>query len=345
MSSHGKTEKKQKELKERPRDRSLDVPPEVYDQLCRNLDKLTLEKKYRQEKQEEKRKQFGVKRILNHQMSGNNFSFLVQFNDGSEEWVEDRHCNCETYIRAYLAVAAPRVRTVYVVCRVSSKGQAQYFNVSLEDQQACVLRYAESLEIKHGDLMRYKVVKIQGSAYKQVPPEIQEIADVSIDGDIVMIYRVDRLSRNIMLSMAPIETMNARGVRIYSVDEDLWYHRAKLDFLQAVLDAHKVAAGISKKVRSSVSFRRARGDYVGGTAYGYRIGRSARDKGKLVEHPEEQKIIKEIISLVKKEADMSGPKYFHFAKVANSLNSRGLFKRGKEWNHAMVRRIYESRIE
>lgn len=291
-------------------------------------EKKGLEEKVSSNENLDQDSQWEVTRVSAHKIKGTTIRWRVHFRGGTSEWVSDSDCNCEALIQEYLSTTGTNIRTIYVICRVSSKKQAGPTHVSLKDQKVMIEKAAGSLK-PDGHFNRIKTYHITSSAYKGVPKVLQDIGEVSRKGDMVMVYRVDRLSRNIVKYLSVLEEMHEKGVYIYAVEDQLWYHHRKLDFLQLVLDANKESALISRRVKRSVAYRRNRGDYVGGVPYGWKLERDIDGIVKKVQNAEEQKVIK----IIRKGGR------FCYAKTADKLNERGLRKRGKVWTSAMVKYV------
>lgn len=277
--------------------------------------------------------QYEVTSVCGHrQNKDGSFSWRVRFKGypAKPEWVDDLDCHCEAKIQAYLADHAPFIRTVYGLCRVSSKNQTGPTHVSLAAQEHLIRRTAKSLDLAQDEVMRVKIYSISASAYQGIPKQLKYIAEVARPRDILITYRVDRLSRNIVRFLGMLEDINEKGVLIYAQDENLWYHNAKLDFLQCILDANKEAAVISKRVRLSVEHRRRRGDYIGSAPFGYRLARDPKTRAVTKNvNPEEQ----QVIARIKKSRIRDDH------SLAETLNKEGIKKRGRTWTPAMVKYV------
>jgi DNA invertase Pin-like site-specific DNA recombinase len=250
-------------------------------------------------------------------------------------WIDDEDCNCETSINEYFArQKMVRVPVVYCICRVSSKNQTGPTHVSL-DVQETRLRDIANRMFSSG--VRVKVVRISASAYKGIPRKMMNILESTCSEDAILIYRVDRLSRNIFMFLDWLEKLNGKNVKIFAHDEQMWYHEKKLEFVQSLLDANKEAALISRRVRSSIDYRRSRGDEVfGSLPYGWmsqRVPCESKEHERetrlvRVENPEEQKVIRRILT--------SSSSY---EVLANILNRNGQLKRGRLWTEKSIASI------
>lgn len=248
-------------------------------------------------------------------------------------WVDDEDCSCEKEISEYLRTQ--RVRTAYLFCRVSTKNQAQSTNVSLDAQEAELRNAVTNMT----QFDRVRVYAISQSAYKRIPRILKRIGEACLPGDGILVWRVDRLSRNIEEYLEWIKDLHKRGVMLYSHHEGMTFAEKKLSFYQAVLDAHKEAYDLGERVRLSVRHKRQRGDEkVGGLPYGKKYDRVFNNDGTthhkiVVDHPREQGVIRTIRSSRKNPE-----------QIANDLNRNGNLKRGRRWNTKMVLRIMFSDV-
>jgi DNA invertase Pin-like site-specific DNA recombinase len=272
---------------------------------------------------------YEVSRISSHRTVNNSLEFLVHFKAYSEPcWIADSECNCEHAIKVYFKHNNLPIRTVYCVCRVSTKEQAGFNHVSLEAQEARLIQTATQT---YGNEVRIKLLKITASAYKQINSELLNIGEAAQDGDSILVYRVDRLSRNIVKILSFLEDLNDKGVAIFSQDENIWYNKNKLEFIQRIVDANKESEILGKRVRLSLEYRRQRGDEVfGNTAFGYSKKRLENENNRVVKVKDEneQTILKRIRKM-KKDGCSS-------AQITEFLNARGMSKRGKKWTVSMV---------
>jgi DNA invertase Pin-like site-specific DNA recombinase len=289
---------------------------------------------------EQESKHCEIKRVVGHRVTdrmgrpvqagspGNGWQFQILFkgSDRTTEWVDDCDCDCEKSINEYLARIGAG-RTIYCLCRVSSKKQTGPRHVSLEAQEQ---RIRQTIHQLYGEAAgRVKTVKLSASAYRGIPTALSRIGEAARPGDVIFIYRIDRLSRNIFKYLAFLEELNTRGVLIYAVDEGIWYHNRRLNFMQGILDANKEAEIIGRRVKSSLEYLRSIGrESSGSTSYGWRMIRDRENRLVRVKNLEESRVIKRI-----KEARL------HPTDIAEELNEEGIMKRGKRWNASMVRYV------
>ena len=276
-----------------------------------------------------------VKSVIGHRvLQGGRWEFNIKFAGGYTEWVPDDECRCEEKITAYLNAKAPGVKTIHIVCRVSTKSQTSCTSTSLEGQEK---------EIKDGisggsENTRLRVHKISNSAYKGIPKTMRNIGRSVRRGDEIIVWRVDRLSRNIVLFMQWLEDLRKRGIEIKSQVEKLSYSKQRLEFIQKIVDAQKEAEALGQRIKLSYKQKRERGDdRIGGLPYGYKYHRLMNRqrtqviRKAVIPHQNEQSLIARIFA----SKDSA-------SEIAEQLNSGSVKKRGKKWNRTMILRIRNS---
>ena len=270
--------------------------------------------------------EFEVKKILDARETKTGWKFKILYKDGTIDWVNDKYCNCEQEISKFLS--KQKISTNYLVCRVSTKEQASGNSTSLKAQELTLLESTKNFERRD----RNKVFNIKGSAYKSIPKELKKIGNAASKGDAIWVWRVDRLSRNIVHYLNWLEELNNRGVEIYAHSEKITYRTSKLAFIQAIVDAQKESAAIGDRVKLSYKRKRDRGDErVGALPYGKRYRKIMNDNiivRKVVEnHPAEM----EILNFIRQSDETP----FIISEI---LNTQGKLKRNRPWTERLVRR-------
>jgi DNA invertase Pin-like site-specific DNA recombinase len=323
----------------------IDVPIDMVDQLTAFMEELRVTggagpsptvTRPRVSKADSTNDHFEVHKIANHRTNQDNgFDYYVVFNDNTEEWVSDTDCNCEQKISDYLFTVG--VKTVWIVCRVSTSAQAESDKESLAAQEVAVRAYlGELTRVMNIDLQSYriKILHVIGTAYSRIPRDIQNLLTYLNNDDMIAVWRFDRLCRNLVKYAVWLEQVAEIGVNIYSADEKLNYDDHKMQFMQSVLDGQKESDGIGKRVKLGLDARRANGsEYKGRLPYGKCYvnvaGIDGRDVKKIVDSPVEV----EVINYIKAN-------WWHGVyQVCNDLNMRSSYKRGKLWTVMMVKRV------
>lgn len=275
-------------------------------------------------------KQATVRRVVNHRVGeSGEFEFSVEWvADRTREWVADDDCNCEGLISKYLA--KNNINTAHLVCRVSTPDQAKCTNISLDAQE----KELRNVLSDYPNLTRVKVHRLSTSAYKQIPTILKNLAQTTIKGDVIMAWRVDRLSRNLEEFVEWSNQLTKSGVGLYSHSEGITYDDNKTQFLQEVINAQREAEVLGQRVRLAYKMKRERGDErVGGLPYGKAYKRVDGGRMVVVDHPVESEVIARIV----RSKSMS-------SRMAKELNKSGVFKRGRKWTAVMVGKIRRSNI-
>lgn len=272
-----------------------------------------------------------VSRVCDHKiLSDGKWQFKLQFkNDKCQYWIDDDDCNCEKLIAEYLARLG--VYTAYLICRVSTKTQTGPGTVSLEAQEAALRKAVDNDKYR-----RIKVIYISASAYKGIPVQLQNIAEVIQSRSMMMFYRVDRLSRNIFKYLDWLEDLYKRDVVLRSIRENLDYSTNKLEFLRLLLLAQQESKLLGDKIRAANQYKRERGDeHIGCLPYGKRYYTKSDGSKGVENNPEEIKVYQRVQEYKGEDLD----------KLAAQLNREGIKKRGRTWNKTMVQRLRNKRIE
>jgi DNA invertase Pin-like site-specific DNA recombinase len=262
-----------------------------------------------------------VQEVISHKVVDGVWSFLIQFSDGETQWVKDEDCDCENQIKEYLE--KHRLPTHYCISRVSTKPQRDG-EVSLSTQKHNLSTFAKST-----NYIRVKHIEITGSAFRCIPAKLRAVVNASTKGDAIIVYRIDRLGRNVTKFLALLENMEKKGVTVYSIHERLWYHENKMEFVEKLIQSNKESITIGDRVKMSVEQRRRRGDECLGSArYGYKL---CKRDGKVVLDTINNE--QDIINIIKKlNAEFRSPKF-----IAKYLNENNHLKRGRKWTHVMVK--------
>jgi DNA invertase Pin-like site-specific DNA recombinase len=151
-------------------------------------------------------------------------------------------------------------------------------------------------------------------------------------GDMIFVWRVDRLTRNIEDHLTFIQEINAKNVDIYSHSEGFSYNSDRLRFIQAIVDATKEAELLGKRVRLANNRKRQRGDErIGTLPYGkkYKFD-TERGCNVVVDNYEELQLIARIKALKNTKS---------LAEIQEHLYNLGILKRGRAWSVNMIRNV------
>lgn len=264
-----------------------------------------------------------VKSIIDHKVDkSGNFSFLINWGKKFHPtWIEDSNCFCEETISEYLQTKG--INTTYIICRVSTLQQAMDKKTSLNSQEAALVKKAKDTFSE-----RIKVVKTTASAYRSVPRNIQTVFDSCHRGDRIMVYRIDRLSRNITKLIPLLNTCDKNGVDIYSLEEDISYTKNKSAFLQSVLDAQKESDMMRKRQLQRIAFMKDKGvEWKGRLPYGKMYKKVGKNKFVV-----DDKVAMSRINFIKDQR-----RYKCDRLIAEELNANKMYYRGKRWT---ARNVY-----
>jgi DNA invertase Pin-like site-specific DNA recombinase len=155
------------------------------------------------------------------------------------------------------------------------------------------------------------------------------------EGDVLVVYRFDRLARDLILQETVIERLREQGTPVHSATEDLdgdTEDPTKVLIRQVVgAIAQYERAIIKRRMVSGKRAKKAAGGFIGGRPpYGYRI-----QGGKLFADESEQEVIKLAQKLQRAGSSLR--------EIADELDARGYRPRtGKAWHPNTVRRIAQN---
>jgi len=325
----------------------IEIPEEYEDEINLYLQNLTINKNKVKSQDISSssnlnKNTYEVEQICDHVIKNNIWYFSVLFKGSkTPELIADSDCECEKLISEYLATKM--INTIYCFCRVSSLSQTGENHVSLDAQETELINQCVSYNKNN---KRIKVVKIAASAYKNIPVHLQIIGESARAGDEIVIYRVDRFSRNIVKYLSWIEELDNKHVEITSFIDKLVYSKNKLEFIQKIVDANKESKLISDRIKMSITARKQRGDQsVGKLPYGKKYKRlincsssSSSSNNSSGSSTSRLEVIDDLqaVTVINKVKAMNK---FSNKTIADKLNKEGTYKNNRRWTPAMVRYI------
>ena len=217
--------------------------------------------------------------------------------------------------------------------RVSTEEQAERGH-GLEAQERAIRAFAESQGYEL--VAVYADPGVSGVVRPADRPGFAKLVAGLVDGAIalVIVWKFDRLARNIVYAVSTANELSNHGVALRSVTEPIDTATPMGRTIFAVLAgmAEQERQGITERTWSGRKEKAGKGGFAcGGTPYGYR-----RDKdGGLVIDPHEAKIVRRIFKL---KADGMGA-----VAIAALLNADGQkTRRGKSWRHGRVSYILDN---
>ena len=208
--------------------------------------------------------------------------------------------------------------------RVSTEKQADS-GVSLEAQEAKI----RAMAVVQGADLAEAIVDAGESAKSLNRPGMERLLSLVDAGavDVVIIAKLDRLTRSVADLAELLKRFERRGVSLVSVADSLDTRSAAgrlvLNIMVSVSQWEREAIG--ERTRDAMSHKRAKGERVGTVPFGFRMA----DGSRLEEDPAEQDILSRIRHL--KAAGNTT------RQIAEELNRQGFTtRRGTAWRFQYV---------
>jgi DNA invertase Pin-like site-specific DNA recombinase len=212
-------------------------------------------------------------RILDSKFENNKIYYLIKWYGYIEKdntWEPlDNIIHCKELIQNYKDLISTSRKRSHYYCRVSSKKQSKYNegHTSLQVQKEKSLQFIKDNNMTTGIYVEEvfsakNMNKLKGLKY---------LCDISVKGDIILIYDISRFSRNIVDSLNLLEELNSKGVSVHSISDNLNYSNisTRNQFRIELCAANYLSEMVSQKVKASIEFRRARGDHIGNPLFGF----------------------------------------------------------------------------
>ncbi len=249
---------------------------------------------------------------------------------GTNNPTEKKFINCAIYTR-----------------KSHEEGLEQEFN-SLDAQREAAEAYVESQRLQGWRALpdRYDDGGFSGGTMER--PGLQRLlADVDAGKvDVIVVYKIDRLSRSLLDFMKMIERFNEQGVSFVSVTQ----HFNTTDptgrmFLGILITfAQYEREVIAERIRDKVAAAKRRGKYCGGPAIlGYDVD---RERKKLLVNPEEAPLVKHIfkrftqLASAKSLAAELNEQGYH---TKSWTTKKGKYRAGSPWNTGHIYRLLGNR--
>ena len=225
-------------------------------------------------------------------------------------------------------------RCVVYTRKSHEEGLDQAFN-SLDAQRQACESYIQSQQFNGWELMpkRYDDGGFSGGTLER--PALKELlADIEAGKvDVVVIYKIDRLSRS-LVDFAELQSrFEKHGVSFVSVTQQIDTSgstgRMMLNILMTFAQYEREI--IADRIRDKMAATRKQGKFAGGTLpYGYKS-----ENKKMVIRQDEAEVLKRIFQ---RYLEIQSPK-----QIAIELNSNGLrIRTGREWNTSHIYRQLNS---
>jgi len=228
------------------------------------------------------------------------------------------------------------------------EGLEQEFN-SLDAQRESAEHYIEAQRMRGWTALpdRYDDGGFSGGNMER-PGLRRLLADINAGKiDVIVVYKVDRLSRSLLDFMKMIDLFNEKGVSFVSVTQ----HFSTTDptgrmFLGILITfAQYEREVIAERIRDKVAAAKRRGKYCGGVPIlGYDVD---RDNKKLLVNPDEARTVQYIFrrfiqigSAKKLGQELNEQGY----RTKAWTTKKGKVREGSEWNTAHIYRLLNNRI-
>ena len=221
-------------------------------------------------------------------------------------------------------------RTI-IYTRVSTQDQAES-GLGLEAQETECRKYADRFEWEVANL--YTDSGISGAADLDKRPELLNALAELKRGDVLLVYKLDRLSRDVGLNAIIERELSRKGASLRSVSGE--GTAADDDDLGALLQRRIVSMFaeyerklIQARTKQALKAKRARGERTGGSIpFGYSVNINGETKI-LIPNQAEQDTIKEIMTERTQGASIR--------LITDKLNDKQA--NGKVWHQTAIRRI------
>lgn len=180
-------------------------------------------------------------------------------------------------------------KRAYIYCRTSKRNADR--EVSLFDQEKYCLEFA-----KKNNINIIGVYRDNGISAKDMKNQrsLNYICNIIKKGECLMFYDITRFSRNIVKAIECLERLRLTvGALAHACHDGVtWNHVAtsRNTFRLHLSNSQMHSEVVSEKVKSSIAFRRERGDHIGSAPYGYKTEFVGKCR-KLVVNKEEKKIV------------------------------------------------------
>ena len=240
------------------------------------------------------------------------------------------------------------IRCAIYTRKSHEEGLEQEFN-SLDAQREAAEAYIESQRMQGWQTLpdRYDDGGFSGGNMER--PGLQRLlADVDAGKvDVIVVYKIDRLSRSLVDFMKMIERFNQKGVSFVSVTQ----HFNTTDptgrmFLGVLITfAQYEREVIAERIRDKVAATKRRGKYCGGPAIlGYDVD---REQKKLLVNPEESPLVKHIFRRFTQlgaakslAAELNKQGY----RTKSWTTKKGERREGRAWNTGHIYRLLGNHI-
>ncbi len=181
------------------------------------------------------------------------------------------------------------------------------------------------------------VIRDVCSGFKYGEQERLELAVEDLEeGDYLVVYDVDRFTRNIERGLRLLRELNTKKAFIYAVNDVCGYETLpdKQRFRQMLIQAQAESERKSDKIKACFREHKSRGSFLGKAPFGQSALKTREGIRKLEKNVTEQQIIKDIISM----ANENEPT----CRIADMLNKKSILCRKRLWTSYKVKNIIKT---
>ena len=216
--------------------------------------------------------------------------------------------------------------------RVSTLQQAEEERYGVEAQKQAIIAYAQT----HGyEITDWKEDRVSGAADDR--PALAEILYGDVENppvEAVIVYKNDRLARDTKLYFYYLYTLDKKGIKLISTQEDFPEGSDFVNIYRALLQfvAEQERKNISIRTQNGRKVKASGGGYSGGRApYGYRV-----EDGKLAVQENEAELVRTVFAAYYGGASLS--------KICDLLSDRGYTTRkGTKFSPAGIKSILDNK--
>jgi site-specific DNA recombinase len=216
---------------------------------------------------------------------------------------------------------------VFAYIRYSSLNQKG--NTSVETQRDAVYGFVKSTPELRGASIVERVDEAKSGTTVANRGALAAILRETSLGDAVVVFKYDRLGRNLLESLQTLRGLEDRGVRVYSTTEP------NTEVVRNLLltMAQEFSRQLGERCKRALDTRAHAGHVANKAAFGYRIERTtANGPGKFVVVPDQAAVVRQIF-----EWRTKGASYIQIVKRLNNQQCRS--PKGILWRASTVRAI------
>lgn len=157
---------------------------------------------------------------------------------------------------------------------------------------------------------------------------LENITDGLDDGDVLVVPRVDRISRHYMKGMYFLKFLKSKGVNVYSVEEDINLNDNFGEFQKRLKSAEDFSNEMSTTMKNKIFHLARKGWHFGNPSFGYESYYNNCGIRKIRQCKHEQDILSFIRHCIS-----NGDTY---AMVSKRLNKQHIRYRKKWWNEKKI---------